>query len=127
MKVLFSWGTGVPPFLREKKIAKKVNIHSHTKTCRKYKTTCRFNMPKLPSYKTIIAKPLDKSISDEFSKHLQNKHAAVIKQVREVLNNEDEIKKILSEYPKEIETTMADALEGRRKRIDQYFNKTTLP
>ena len=40
------------------KIAEKVNKHQHTKTCRKYNTKCHFNMPKLPSYKTLIAKPI---------------------------------------------------------------------
>ena len=36
-------------------IDEKVNQHIHTKTCRKYQTLCRFKMPKLPSYKTLIA------------------------------------------------------------------------
>ena len=38
------------------KIAREVNQHGHTKTCRKYITVCRFKFPKLPSYQTIIAR-----------------------------------------------------------------------
>ena len=37
-------------------IAKEVQVHSHTKTCRKKNNNkCRFNFPKLPMWKTIIA------------------------------------------------------------------------
>ncbi len=45
-------------------IAQKVNKHRHTKTCRKYKTVCRFNMPKLPSKVTMIARPPGQNITD---------------------------------------------------------------
>ena len=41
-----------------KAIAEVVNQHRHTKTCRKYKPPCRFKFPKLLSYKTLIATPL---------------------------------------------------------------------
>ena len=38
-------------------IARTVNQHRHSRTCRKYKTSCRFNYPKLPSVETVITKP----------------------------------------------------------------------
>ena len=38
-------------------IVNKVNTHHHTKSCRKYNTTCRFNFPKYPTRKTIISIP----------------------------------------------------------------------
>ena len=37
--------------------AEEVNKHSHTITCRKYGGTCRFNFPRFPSKKTVIAGP----------------------------------------------------------------------
>ena len=40
------------------RIAEEVNVHHHTKTCRKYNETCRFNYPRFPSHKTIIAQPV---------------------------------------------------------------------
>ena len=46
-------------------IATDVNQHKHTKTCRKYLTTCRFHFPKLPAYRTVIAKPAHKSLTKE--------------------------------------------------------------
>ena len=37
------------------KLVQEVNVHRHTKSCRKGKTTCRFNFPRLPSPNTFIA------------------------------------------------------------------------
>ena len=39
-------------------IAKEVNLHHHTHTCRKYGKECRFGFEKLPSPETIIAQPV---------------------------------------------------------------------
>ena len=48
------------------KLIKKVNVHhKHTDSCKKKGTECRFGFPKLPSYKTIIAKPPNTDDSDE--------------------------------------------------------------
>ena len=105
-------------------IAKKVNIHNHTKTCRKYKTICRFNMPKLPSYKTLIAMPANE-ICPQDKKVLETKHAAILKKVSDVLTD-DVIKSILEKYPKEFEVTKEEAKMGRQKRIDALLDKAGL-
>ena len=97
-------------------IAEKVNQHSHTKTCRKYQTTCRFNMPKLPSYETIIARPPGKAFSDQEIKSLETKHSSVIKKVKEVINNKELMKTILEEQTKESETTMNEAVNGKKSK-----------
>ena len=39
-------------------IVKKVNVHKHTKSCRKYASLCRFRFPKFPMWRTILSKPL---------------------------------------------------------------------
>ena len=39
-------------------IAKEVNLHHHTHTCRKYNNDCRFGFEKLPSPETLIAQPV---------------------------------------------------------------------
>ena len=41
-----------------KNIAKEVQVHKHTKTCKKKGTVCRFGFPRFPSKQTIIAQPL---------------------------------------------------------------------
>ena len=50
------------------KIAKEVNVHHHTKTCRKYNQQCRFNYPRYPSNNTIICKPF-KGTKEDRDKH----------------------------------------------------------
>ena len=107
-------------------IAQKVNQHWHTKTCRKYQTICRFNFPKLPSYKTIIARPPTNSLNEQEKKSLEAKYSAITKRVKEVLEDKDVVESILSDFPKELEHTEADAIEGRRQRIDAVLYKAGL-
>ena len=107
-------------------IAAKVNQHHHTKTCRKYQTVCRFNMPKLPSYETLVACPPSKDLTDEDKKKLDNKHRTVVKKVREVLVDKEAMAEILLEFPKEDETTLTDAKEGRARRIDAVLDRAGL-
>ena len=45
----------------------EVNIHSHTKSCRKYDCPCRFLYPRFPSIRTIIAEPIH-GVNDEKGK-----------------------------------------------------------
>ena len=99
-------------------IAKQVNQHHHTKTCRKYKTICRFKFPKLPSYKTLITRPISKSLSDEESSFLKKKYEKIIKKVKEALEDKDLVNLILVKHPKDSEITVQEAVEGRKKRID---------
>ena len=35
------------------KLVTEVNVHHHTKTCRKYDSSCRFNYPRFPTPNTI--------------------------------------------------------------------------
>ena len=39
------------------KIVEEVNVHHHTKTCRKNSPKCRFRYPKFPVWKTILVRP----------------------------------------------------------------------
>ena len=45
-------------------LVKDVNVHKHTKSCLKYHGSCRYGFPKLPSPKTLIAKPLEYTYPD---------------------------------------------------------------
>ena len=107
-------------------IAKKVNQHHHTQTCRKFKTVCRFNMPKLPSYETIIARPPMKEMSAKDRSSLEEKQAVILKKVRDVLDNRDFIKDILEKYPKENEKNKNEADQGRKLRINAVLEKAGL-
>ena len=107
-------------------IAEKVNQHRHTKTCRKYQTVCRFNMPKLPSYETIVARPIPKDLCPKIKKKMQGEQRVIFKKVREVLDNKEVMAEILSEFPKLDEYTAFEAKEGRAKRIDSVLNRAGL-
>ena len=57
-------------------IVEVVNIHGHTKTCRKYQTVCRFGFPKFPSLRTIVSVPYkmltdSPEINEERLKHVR--------------------------------------------------------
>ena len=67
------------------KIAREVNIHRHTKTCRKYNQECRFNYPRYPSHKTIICQPF-KGSKNEKDKHFK-KYDEILKKIRNILCN----------------------------------------
>ena len=48
---------------RSRKIAREVQRHHHTFSCRKAGSRCRFHFPRLPSLRTILSKPLIRIIS----------------------------------------------------------------
>ena len=72
-------------------IVKEVQIHHHTKTCRKYGSKCRFNFPKFPSEETLIAQPLcEDDFATQLDMHLYQKDLeSVLTKVRHVLENMD--------------------------------------
>ena len=100
-------------------IVKSVNVHHHTKTCRKYDSSCRFNYPKPPTPTTIVAKPL-KGSKDENSKTL-SKYQDIIQKVTNVLIQENVVKEIMSDYTKEKENKSEHIkfIEERTRRICQ--------
>ena len=62
---------------RTRDIVRSVNMHNHTKSCRKYMIECRFWYPRFPSLKTIIATPAEilHSDPDVAAKALQEANA----------------------------------------------------
>ena len=82
-------------------------------------------MPKLPSYKTLIAKPISIETA-EGKKVAEAKHSAIIKLVNEVLSDKETILEILDLYPKTNEKTSNEAKEGRTRRINAVLEKAGL-
>ena len=99
-------------------IAKEVNQHKHTRTCRKYNTVCRFKFPKLPFYCTVIARPAATTMPDKEKKNLEERHSRTLKKVQDVLTEKEKMLTILQDFPKDEELTEEQAREGRRRRID---------
>ena len=65
-----------------------VQRHNHTKSCLKNKGKCRYGFPKLPSEKTILAKPLEEP---DLKKRKEKIEAAksTLEKAMELLNNPD--------------------------------------
>jgi hypothetical protein len=79
------------------KIAKEVNKHHHTKTCRKHDTTCRFGYPRFPKEKALI------------------KYRQELRKVQDTIEDEDAIQKIMEKCDKQNETKE----EHKAKRKEQ--------
>ena len=74
-------------FIRD--TVKEVNIHHHTKSCRKYKTICRFQFPRYPSLFHIIAQEYPDKLSEDENISLWEKLNSVLKEVKALLEKED--------------------------------------
>ena len=85
------------------KIAQEVNKHHHTKTCRKNGTTCRFSYPRFPVPETIIVRPCEENDPD-LKEQLLVTYREILKNVKDVLEDDDAIKKIMTKYDKQAET-----------------------
>ena len=97
------------------RIVREVNKHHHTKTCTKHDTTCRFKYPRYPSPHTIIVKPCTGETQEDIDAKLAMYRRILIK-VREVLEDEDQIKKILEKYKKQ-EESQEEYKENMKLRI----------
>ncbi len=73
-----------------------VNVHNHTKTCRKYETKCRFDFPRYPSNFTIISQEMPcevKKVEEETLKGIDYILKEVKTKLTELDNNRLERKK----------------------------------
>ena len=91
-----------------KKIVEEVQIHHHTKACRKYCPICRFFFPRFPSLRTIVSVPFHK-IQGNREEQLEKleKSKAVLKKVSVVLENEE---------------TMDELIQVEMHEVNDYIN-----
>ena len=97
-------------------IVKKVNQHKHTKACRKYSTNCRFDFPKFPVWKTIIARP-----NTGVSNKEKDNYAKILHDVREKLLDDEAINRIMNGFKKESESEH-EYQQKREERIKQLLS-----
>ena len=95
--------------------ARDCQIHHHTQTCSKRGGKCRFNYPKLPMWKTVLAYGV-KGDTLEDRDNLTKRHEKIIKVVREVLGNSEVINDILSNYNLDNES-LEEYQKNRKERI----------
>ena len=84
------------------KIVTEVNVHHHTKTCRKYDSSCRFNYPRFPTPKTIVAKPFKGSKEDRTK--TMTDYNEILQKISVVLEEKEIVEKIMLSYSKNDET-----------------------
>ena len=99
-------------------IAKEVNTHHHSKTCRKHGTVCRFNYPKPPSPYTIIAKPVEADSQAAKKERLEMNHM-LINKVLEVVEDKEKLDQIMSKFDKQTEMPGDDHDECKAARIKE--------
>ena len=71
----------IPEEPHMKKLVEDLQTHSHSKSCKKKGVDCRFDNPKLPSNRTLIARVKDKDDDNDSSISLE-KSKEIKKQVR---------------------------------------------
>ena len=106
------------------KIAYEVNRHHHTKTCKKYlqqlleQNICRFGYRKYPSTETIIVEPC--RLSGEEREEKFKKWTEVLSKVREVIENDEIIDRIMAKYNKADESK-DEYMANRKQRIKEVL------
>ena len=99
------------------RIAREVNTHNHTKTCRKYSSECRFNYPKYPSPETLVTRPI-RETGKEREKKIK-KMNTILAKVKEVMLDDEILEEILEEVPK----NSTDFKTDRKERINLLLKK----
>ena len=90
--------------LSTRDIVRSVNMHNHTKSCRKIMIECRFRFPRFPSLRTIIAIPAEIRYKDpEKASKALNQANALLKRVKDVLEDDDLMAFYCKYYQDEIE------------------------
>ena len=91
-------------------IVRKVQVHKHTKSCRKYSgSSCRFHYPHFPSDETIVALPiLDGSDENGSKKALKTKAELILSAVKAALEGEIDESMTLGDFLEGLEISMQD-------------------
>ena len=88
-------------------IVNSVQIHNCTKPCYKYGPECRFGAPWFPSLRTIVSVPRNIRYNDpEEATNELKKSKNLLKQVKEILENEQVMKYLSQDYEREISIYM---------------------
>ena len=90
----------------------EVNVHHHTKTCRKHETECRFEFPRYPSDFTLISQEMPSEV-----KKIEEETIEAIHFVRKVIKNKlKELQKICEEKEKVKNKSNVEEFEEKATR-----------
>ena len=110
---------------RAVQIAKQVNTHGHSKSCKKSKPKCRWRYPKFPLHETVF---IDKEREwKEEEKLTDEKRNYILKKVKDVLVEENDGKEVMSmrvsEIMKKIPKDYDFKEETNKNKIKQQHKK----
>ena len=92
---------------RIENIVRAVNMHHHTKACRKYGSKCRFFFPRFPTLRTIVAAPIKMSESSpDIQKKKLSDSKKILDKVKAVLENESEMEVLCAINAEELQEYM---------------------
>jgi hypothetical protein len=98
-------------------IVRSVNMHNHTKPCKKYGPPCRFRFPRFPCLETIISIPSDVRYKDpEVASSQLKKSQALLLKVKTVLENDEDMKTFTKLHQDKIDLYM------KHKKILQWIS-----
>jgi hypothetical protein len=92
------------------KIVREVQVHNHSKTCKKYDTECRFDYPHPPSPHTLIATPILDDPTDQVLKSLKSKAREIMTKVKIALQGDVDDNQSLEDFLSLLDVTMNDYL-----------------
>ena len=107
-------------------LVKTFQVHSHSKSCRKYKNVnCRYSFGKYFTDNTIIAEPLSDELTDQEKANILNKRSKILSKVKEYIDINLDPKKInILDPSKEsfIETkSILEILDILRITLQDYY------
>ena len=104
------------------KIVSEVQIHHHSKSCRKYGTNCRFSYPRFPSKLTIIAEPLQQN---DFSSEAE--YIGAKKRAKEILGSVQDQLLIILEAEEDLDKiSIEDILKEADVSENEYYNALSI-
>ena len=104
-------------------IARNVNVHHHTHTCRKYNDECRFGFEKLPSPETLVGQPVKGD--QETKKKILKKCFETITRVKKVLADKEKMENIMKKFNKDAESP--EQYEQKRfQRIEMVLREASV-
>ena len=107
---------------RVSRMVLEVNMHSHTKSCRKYDCPCRFYFPRFPTIRTIIAQPI-REVDDEEKKKRLKKYEEILAKVKDILNDAETVDEIIKSIGASEKEPVEVYKSNKERRIKALLRK----
>ena len=99
-----------------------MNCHNCTGPCQKYGDKCKYGFPKYPLKETLVIDKNELLSEDDAPDEKDKKNfQEILSNIEDLLNNEEQLREIMSKYPKG--NTDIDYKANRGKRIDLLLEK----